>query len=184
MIFTFPQLISWLEHYKYFVLFPIVVVEGPIITIIGGFLASLGYLRLTIALPVVVAADLVGDSIYYAFGRWGGRRFIDRWGHYFGATAERVEKLEGHFHRHQGKTLVIGKLSHAVVIVILLAAGVARVPYGKFVWYNFIGTLPKSLLFLLIGYYFGRSYEQFNAYLNYYAVITPLIVVAVLVGGY
>jgi membrane protein DedA with SNARE-associated domain len=44
-------------------LFPLAVVEGPIVTVIAAYLASLGYLNIFAVFAVVVAADLVGDSI-------------------------------------------------------------------------------------------------------------------------
>lgn len=71
---SFQQIISLLTAYKYFFLFPIVVVEGPIITVIAGFLSSLGYLNIIIAYLVVVAGDIVGDSAYYAIGFYGRKK--------------------------------------------------------------------------------------------------------------
>jgi membrane protein DedA with SNARE-associated domain len=172
MIFSFSQIIQWLIHYKYFALFPIMVFEGPIITVIGGFLSSLGYLNIFLVYTTVVLGDLVGDSIYYALGYWGRNQFVEKWGRYVGVTAERVKRLEHHFEKNGGKTLILGKLTHAVGTAILLAAGVAKMPYGKFIWYNFVPTLPKSLILLLIGFYFGQSYAEFSKYLSYTAFVT------------
>lgn len=141
------QIIFLLTAHKYLFLFPVVVVEGPIITVIAGFLSSLGPLNIFIAYAVVVVGDIVGDIMYYALGYYGRQRFINRWGRFLGITLERVERLEKHFEKHSGRTLIIGKLSHGVGAVVLVAAGIARVPFRKFVWYNFIPSLPKSLLF-------------------------------------
>ena len=44
----------------------------------------------------------------------------------------------------------------------LLAAGAARIRPGIFVFYNFLGTLLKSSVFIAIGYLFGRFYESFS----------------------
>ena len=167
MIFSFTQIITWLTAYKYFFLFPVAVVEGPIVTIIAGLLSSLGHLNIFIAYIVIVVADIVGDCIYYASGYYGGLRFIERWGRFLGITTEHVKKLETHFSKHSGKTLIIGKLTHAIGGVVLVTAGVAKVPFRRFVWYNFISTLPKSLILLLIGFYFGKAYQQINVYFNH-----------------
>jgi len=43
MLSTLLQIVNWLLAYKYLLLFPIAVIAGPIITVIGGFLSSLGY---------------------------------------------------------------------------------------------------------------------------------------------
>ncbi len=172
MIFPFTQIIAWLTAYKYFFLFPVAVIEGPIVTVIAGFLSSLGHLNIFIAYIVIVVADIIGDAMYYAFGYYGRQKFIERWGHYLGITMERVERLEKHFSKHTGKTLIIGKLSHTIGGVVLVAAGMAKVPFWKFIWYNFIPTLPKSLVLLLIGFYFGATYAKINNYLDYTVIGT------------
>lgn len=182
MIFSFSQIIQGLIYYKYWILFPIVIVEGPIITIISGFLSSLGYLNIFIVYGVVVFGDLAGDIIYYASGRWGRSWLLERWGRYIGITADRIRQMEKHFENHSGKTLIAGKLSHAVGGVILVTAGVAKVPFWKFVWFNFIATLPKTLVLLLIGFYFGRAYAEFSRYLSYtsFAMVALALLFAII----
>jgi len=49
MPLSFQHFIQLLLTYKYLILFPMALIEGPIITIIAGFIASLGYLNLPIA---------------------------------------------------------------------------------------------------------------------------------------
>jgi len=178
MIFSLDQIIGWLLVYKYVILFPVMVIEGPIITIIAGFLSSLDFLNIFIVFPVIAIADLTGDFIYYAIGRWGREKFIDKWGHYLGIDKQRVEKLEDHFEKHRKKTLIFGKLSHAFGAPILVAAGIVKIPLGQFMWFNFLATVPKSLIFLTIGYYFGQAYVRLNKYLDYLSI--TLIVLAVL----
>jgi membrane protein DedA with SNARE-associated domain len=175
------QIVLLLTAHKYLFLFPVVVVEGPIITIIAGFLSSLGLLNIFIAYAVVVVGDIVGDIIYYALGYYGGQRFVKRWGRFLGITLERVERLEKHFEKHCGKTLIIGKLSHGIGGVVLVAAGIARVPLRKLVLYDFIPTLPKSLILLLIGYYSGESYVKISSYLDYTAIGTVIAAVIFIV---
>jgi len=166
------QLLVWLEHYKYAVLFPAVVVEGPVVTVVAGFLASLGVMNVVLVYAVVVVADVLADVMYYSIGRWGGMPLIRRWGHRFGATPERMAYVERHFERHPGKTLIVGKISHALVAPILVAAGIARMPLNRFVFYDIIATIPKSLVLVIIGFFFGQAYlsVRFNTYLNYAGV--------------
>lgn len=172
MIFSLTQVMQWLLHYKYFVLFPVMVVEGPMITVIAGFLSSLGYLNIFVVYVVVVIGDLVGDSIYYAGGRWGRKRFVRRWGRYVGIRMERIMQLQEYFAKHKAKTLIVAKLSHAIGAPVLVAAGVANVPYWQFVGINFLAALPKSLVLLLIGFYFGKGYAKISEYLDYTALGT------------
>lgn len=175
MVLPLEQLLLWLVSYRYAVLFPAVVVEGPIVTIIAGFLASQGHFNLVPVYALIVVGDVVGDTFYYALGRWGRQQVVDRWGKYVGITTERVATLEHHFQHHSGKTLIIGKLSHAVGVAILVAAGAAKMSYGRFVWFNFVGSLPKSLGLLLIGFFFGQAYVQLSRFLDYAALATGIL---------
>jgi len=170
MDFSLTLVVQWLLHYKYFILFPGVAVEGPVVTIIAGFLSSLGYLNIFLVYGIVVIADLCADSIYYAAGRWGRERVLGRWGRFLGVTTEKIMRLQVYFARHKGKTLIIAKLTHAIGAPILVAAGVAGVRYWEFVGFNFVATLPKSFFLLLIGFYFGHSYTKISRYLDYTAL--------------
>ena len=125
---SLTTIFALLTHYGYFLLFPVAVVEGPIVSVIAGFLASLGYLNLYLVYLVVVAGDLVGDALCYAIGRWGQKKILKRWGHYIGLGPERLENMRAHFRVHTGKTIFFGKWSHSVSFAFLMAAGAAEVP--------------------------------------------------------
>jgi membrane protein DedA with SNARE-associated domain len=82
----------------------------------------------------------------------------------------RVVKIERHFGKHTGKTLIVGKMSHGVGGAILVAAGMAKIPFWKYVWFNTLASIPKSLGLLIIGYYFGHAYNQIDHYFTYAAL--------------
>ncbi|HSB80935.1 MAG TPA: DedA family protein [Candidatus Methylomirabilis sp.] len=170
------QVLRWLIQYRYLLMFPIMVVEGPIITVIAGFQVSLGHLNFFATYALAVTADLLGDSLYYIAGRVGAKGFVGRWGKYLRVTWVQIDRVKRHFERHVGKTLLLGKLTHGAGGLILLAAGVAEVPYIVFLWFNLLGTLPKSLIFLLVGFYFGHGYQRINAYLDDVALVTISVV--------
>ena len=157
------DLLQWLSHYRYLLLFPLVAIEGPIVTVIAGFLASLGQMEFIIALIIVITGDLAGDTIYYLLGKWGGRPWMKRWGHYIGLNEHRIAKLETHFKKHPAKTLLLGKLAHGFGGPVLAAAGLADLPYLSFFLFNLAPTVPKSLLLFLLGFYFGIVNNYFNS---------------------
>lgn len=181
MFFSLNQIIAIIAHYKYLVLFPIVVVEGPIATVVTGILIYNGFLNFFIAYPVIIFADVAGDCIHYAIGRWGREKFINKWGHKFGITVDKVEKAEHLFKNHGGKTLVLGKISHGIGGVALVAAGMAKMNFGKYVWYNTLATIVKSLLLIMVGYYFGSALERVNSYLGIAAAVFSGLFIALLI---
>jgi membrane protein DedA with SNARE-associated domain len=174
--------LAWLLAYRYVILFPLVVIEGPIATILAGFLASLGQFNLFICFPLVVIADVLGDVIMYTQGRWGGKPVIERWGHNFGIKPEMIGRLEAHFKKHPGGTLIFGKISHFLGGPVLIAAGMARMPLSEFLWFNFLGTLPKSFILLLIGFYFGQAYAKFDKFFTFAGWAAALLVVLCIIA--
>ena len=178
---SLAQIVAWLIVYKYLIIFPFAVLEGPIITIISGFLASTGVLNFWVAFAVVVFGDLFADNLYYALGRFGRERFIrSRLGKLLGLDEKRVEKLEKHFATHPWKTFTFGKFVHGTGSPILVAGGMAKVPYKKFLGYNIPTTLLNSFILIEIGFYFGHAYQSFNTYFGYYTIFG----LAVLIGLY
>lgn len=178
---SLDQIMAWLIVYKYLIIFPFSVFEGPIITIVAGFLSSTGVLNFWLAYAVVVFGDLFSDSLYYALGRFGREKFIrSRLGKLLGLNQNRIEKLEKHFATHPWKTFTFGKFVHGTGSPILVAGGMAKVPYFEFLGYNIPTTLVNSLILIVIGFYFGHAYQSFNTYFGYYAIFG----VVVLVGLY
>lgn len=177
------QAFAWLTTYGYIALLPIAIIEGPIISVIAGFMVSLGQMNFWIAYVLLVFGDIIGDLLYYSLGRWGGIKFVEKYGHRFGATPERMQKMERVFRRHAGKTLLFGKWGHAFGFPILVTAGIARYKIRDFIFISAIGTLPKSLILVLTGFYFGQSYGLIDKYFNY-GVIGMIAIVAVLAVAY
>jgi len=177
MVLTLTEITTLLLTYRYLFLFPIVVIEGPIITVIAGFYISLGVFNPFLTYLVVVLGDLTGDVIFYYLGYYGRKRFLDRWGHYFGATPERVERLTEKMRANAGKVLLTGKTIEGTGALVQATAGLAQVPFRKFIWYDTIPTVLKSFLYLLIGFYFGQAYNEIARYFDYASAIAVAAVI-------
>lgn len=176
-MFNLDQIVQLLIVHRYLLLFPIAVIEGPIIAIIAGFLASKQLIGFVPAYLILLAGDVCGDVIYYLIGRWGGMRFINRWGSKIGLTPARIAKVDRHFIEHGGKTLLFGKWTQTVGAPILVTAGMLRMPFGKYLGYNTAGTIPKVLLLVTLGYYFGVNYNKWAQYLDVFSWIALAAVV-------
>ncbi len=160
---------------------PLAVLEGPIVTVIAAYLASLAFFDVRLVYLVVVLADLVGDSIFYGLGRRGPGLLSQRWRTRFGVSDARLEALKGHFIKQGGRTLVVGKLTHSAGMVVLLAAGAARMPFWRFLGFNLLATLPKSLVFVIIGYTLGRAYTAIDGWIfrvSFALLVATLVAIA------
>jgi len=169
--------------YSYFILFPLVVIEGPVVTIIAGFLVSLGFMDFIPAYMTIVAGDLTGDVLYYSAGRWWLNKAYKGVLNFFNINLKVVHKLETAIKKNKGPFLFFGKLSHAIGGLILFAAGSAELPIKEFLWFNFLATLPKSLILLAVGYYFGSTVSNFKKYVDF-TVLGLFVFTILLIGLY
>jgi len=172
MFISLSDALVILEQYRYWLIFPIMILEGPIINVISGFLVYLGILDIYITYVLLVIADLIGDSLHYVVGRyWRTSPFIKKYGPLFGYNQKSEEFLDNHFQKHKIKTFLLAKLSHGMGTAIQMAAGIAKVNFFEYLWVNLAATLPKTLFFLLLGFYMGSSYQKINEYLNTTALV-------------
>jgi len=65
---------------------------------------------------------------------------------------------------------------------VLIAAGMARMPLFKYIQFNFLGTIPKSFILLLIGFYFGQAYAKFDQFLTFAGFAAAALVALYLIA--
>ena len=160
-------------------LFPIAVIEGPVAAIIAGALTASNEFNGVVVFVLLVVADLTGDTIYYSLGRWGHDKLLASIGKHVGLTRERISPLREGFKKNDWKLLIVGK-TQAFGSVILYFAGAVQMSFGRFLFYNLLVTLPKILIFELIGYFFGESLIRSAKVLDYFSFITLGIAVALI----
>ncbi len=173
-----------LISYKYFLLFPALIVEGPVVTIMSAFLSTSGgglVFNVWNLLLVVIVADITGDTMYYAIGRYAKDFLISRYPGRFSLDPKRIEGLELYFKGHGAKTIVMGKISHGLGWPAMVAAGSAHMPYRKFITINAVVSTLKSCILISLGYYYGIYYEELLHSLGLAGlVITTLCLVLVI----
>jgi membrane protein DedA with SNARE-associated domain len=171
----YRHLFAFLIKYKYEVIFPIAILEGPIITIISRILVSLGYLSFFPALAVVFLGDMISDSGLYALGHFG--RNIAAKFPFFTKSERHIERLESHYQTHPFRTIAVSKVSYGLGTFFLIAAGGAKLGYRKFMRYATPLNAVKSAALLTVGYYFGRvAVRASRHYLPYYALAIIIVV--------
>ena len=134
------------------VLFPVLPGESLLFT--AGLLHDKLELNLPTLILGTVAAAFVGAQIGYFLGAKWGRRFFKPDARVL-KTAH-LEKAEHYFTNYGGRSLVIGRFVPFVRTFIPLAAGIARYPYAKFVFFNTLGALLWGAGFLLVGALLGN----------------------------
>ncbi len=173
------QLLNLLLTYKYLIIFPISIIEGPMLTILCGVLIARNLLDPYLAYLLILLGDIVGDTAYYCLGRFGGRPFIKRWGYLVKIKEEKMAALDHHFHNHAPKrTLFLGK-TQPWGSVILFAAGTAKMNFLKFITINTAASIVKIPIMLLLGYYFNEAYVALDSYIQYAGIILTIIAIPI-----
>lgn len=178
---SLQELINLIISNGYLLLFLAIVVEGPIFTVIAGFLSAMGVLDLYVSFFVALLGDLTGDIIYYSLGYFGKEKILLKFNKFFKLTLDKIGKVEKLFEKHPAKTLALGKISHGIGSLFLFAAGLAKVPFYKFLILDTIPSIPKSILLILIGFYFGESYNKINTYFDYAAIGTFFLFISLVI---
>lgn len=171
-----------MSTYGLWVLTPLAVLEGPIVTVIAGYLASLSILSLWQIVPCVVVADILGDSLLYLLGRLALGGLGPTWRDRLGLSPRRLYSLMRGFRRNGTRILVAAKLTHAAGFAALTAAGAARMPFADFLVANTIAGIPKCLFFVALGYLFGSAYETIASWLSGEAAL--LLAICVGLGAF
>ena len=158
-------------------IFPIAFLEGPIISIISGFLVSRGELAFLPALVVVFLGDFLSDIIFYAIGR-GGRHAI-QYIPFFHVSEEKLLQIENQYKEHPWKTMIVAKAAYGLGIMFMVASGATRLSWQKFIGYIASLNIIRSALLMAIGFYFGKSALRLGPTYLWYYTIAMLIIVPV-----
>lgn len=107
-------------------------VPADLMMLLGGIYVARGEVSLLALLVVEMAATLVGASLLYLVSRRVGRPLAERYGHLAGLDAPRLQRLEHALHRRSALAVFLGRLFPGLRVATVIAAGVAGVPYSRF----------------------------------------------------
>lgn len=158
-----------LSEYRYLLLYPLAIVEGPILAVIAGFLCMNHLFNPLIVYPVIILGDITGDSFVYLFGRVGLPGFLKQILKKMGFHAEKVQQVKAYFDTNPRKTISLSKISLGIGIAGIYAAGAVKIPYPKFIGICLITSLIQYVFYLGIGLLFGDAYRQISQYLDFFA---------------
>jgi membrane protein DedA with SNARE-associated domain len=177
--------IGWILAYRYLVIVPGAIIEGPILSIICGLLIRLDLLGLIPTYLLLMLGDLIGDVIWYSAGFHWGKALVIRFGKYFSVTEKSLMIIEKLFHKYHFSILIISKLLMGFGFpgAVLATAGIVKLPFKKFILYNAIGQIIWSGALIAIGYYVGDTYLKINGGLGIFSLISVFILVIALLFG-
>jgi len=120
-----------------------------------GVVAGAGDLNIVIVNVVLMCAAMLGDSTGYLLGRSVGPRIFDRPDSRF-FKREHLTRTQKFYEKHGGKTIIYARFVPIIRTFAAFVAGVARMPYLKFLPFSVSGAIGWVAFMTLLGYKLGK----------------------------
>ena len=112
----------------------------------------------------------IGSALSYALGAWGGRPLLQRYGRWIMVSEEDLANADKWFARWGDWAAFISRLLPIVRTFISFPAGIAKIKFGRFLVFTFIGSFIWCGLLALGGFYSaatGKRSAQHHAAVRY-----------------
>ena len=136
-------------------------VPGETVLLLSSFLAYSEHdLQLGWIIAIATVAATLGDNLGFAAGHYGGRPLLERYQSFFRIQNQTVARGESLFERYGAGTVFFARFVFGMRIIAGPLAGVLRMPWRKFVLFNFLGASVWVTAIAGAGYFFGRHWER------------------------
>jgi len=159
-------------------------IPSEVTLVFAGFLVAQGRFTLAGAIAAALLGVVVGSTISYSVGRYGGRPFILRFGRFFLLNEHRLALTERWFARYGGKAVIICRLISGLRAIISLPAGLVRMSYPRFMAYTLAGSGTWVVIGVLLGFLVGEEWRRIIHYLRQAGHFALLLVVLAAVGAW
>jgi membrane protein DedA with SNARE-associated domain len=176
---------SALVHYGYWAVAGFLLLEnvgvpapGETILLLASFLAySEHELQLSWIIVVATMVTTVGGSVGYALGYYGGRPLLARYQSIFRVQHETLAQGENLFARFGAMTVFLSRFVFGMRIVAGPLAGVLRMPWRRFLVFNFLGAAAWVTMISCAGYLFGRHWGRLEQAIKRFDVVVVVLVI-------
>jgi membrane-associated protein len=176
------QFIGTYGTWVYSFLFLIVFVETGIVVMpllpgdsllfaIGLISKTSGQIDLTLIIPLLIAAALLGDNLNYLIGKYFGD-YVQSKERLLFLKREHIDKTEQFFEKNGGKTIILARFVPIVRTVAPFVAGAGEMKYRTFLLYSIAGAVLWVVSITSLGYILG----QYDIVKNNFEKVVLLIV--------
>ncbi|MGZ8634525.1 MAG: DedA family protein [Solirubrobacteraceae bacterium] len=167
MIAPLATFLDVAETIGYPVIFALIAIEtmgipvpGETALVTAAVVASRGRLQIEVVIAVAAAAAIIGDNIGFAIGRKLGRRVLTAPGPLLRHRRRVIAVGEPFFDRHGPKAVFLGRWVTGLRITAAWMAGVTRMSWPTFLFWNALGGIAWATSLGLLAYFVGHSAEK------------------------
>ena len=183
----FDWVLSVIEGWGYPGIFALMLAENvfppipsEVIMPLAGYLAATGQLAFLPTVLIGMLGSVIGTSLWYVLGAWIGAPRLKRWaarhGRWLTLAPSDIDHAQQWFDRHGGMAVLIGRMVPVVRTLISVPAGVARMPWHRFLGYTAAGSLIWTLLLTGAGLLLEANYHRVSDVID---PLSTLVVAAV-----
>jgi membrane protein DedA with SNARE-associated domain len=155
-------------------------VPGELALVIAGAFSGNGDLSIVGVILASWLGTILGGCGGYWLGRTGGLSILERYGHRIGINDEKLRRGRQYFNDHGVKTIIVSRFIAILRMLASLLAGVAHMPFGLFALCNAVGGIVWSVVFALLGNFFGSHWPLLEHFIHRAGVLALGIVIGVI----
>jgi membrane-associated protein len=147
---------------------------GDTLLFAAGFFAAQGKISLIGSLLAIFLGSILGNMLGYEIGRRSGPKIFTKEDALL-LTPQTIESAQGFYEKHGGKTILLARFIPIVRTLAPLMAGIGKMYYKTFLFYNVVGAFIWTVTVTMIGYLAGRLIGQ---YFDIDKYLLPVILLA------
>jgi len=152
---------------------------GETALVLAAILASQGKLEIWLVLLIGIASAILGDNLGYLLGRHFGRDVALAKGPLHSYRVRTVASGDAFFKRHGAKAVFLARFIALVRFAAAWLAGINRMRWRTFLFWNALGGICWGLTYGLLGYFVGKAATHVLAELG---IAGGVILVLTLIG--
>ena len=152
---------------------------GDSLLVTAGIFASLGKLDILTLNLVLIPAAILGDTLGYFIGYHTGPRLFRKEKSLL-FNPDHIRAAQGFYERHGGKTIILARFMPIVRTFAPVVAGIGRMDYRKFLFFNIFGGVGWVTSMTLAGYLLGQTFP--GAVKRLEVIILVVVFVSILPG--
>ena len=125
------------------------------------YAGSTHHLSILLVVMAAAAGAIIGDNFGYLVGREGGYRLLRRFGRLIRVREREMKLGQFLFMQHGGKVVFFGRFVSILRTYAAFLAGVNRMHYRQFFFFNATGGILWACLYGFGGYVLGRNVNRF-----------------------